>query len=861
MTPYSLSPLNWPSPDNERKKVNGPAIDLHGLTLLLVAAACLTGMVVSSLLQISPLSLLIGIVPALIGVPLLWNDTRGRIILLIVFSLLVGVWRYASVSPQNDPNSIYWFVNKGKVEIQGSISNEPTIQGKSRVLPVSASRISLDAGATWQNADGEVEVRTLDTGGTIEDPYGANYGDAVEVQGKLQSPDQYTPAGMVATMAFPRISVTSSGGIPILAALFHLRVLLATAITQSLPQPEASVLIAILLSLRTPAIKPLANYFNETGTAHLIAPSGFKVTLVCGIIISSTRWLDTKRTAQTGKTVQQWQLLPAERRKGAVRRWLVTSLVLLCITIYTILSGLGPAAIRAGIMGVLMVIAPKNSRVYNVYTALAFAALVMCLIDPFVLWDVGFQLSFLGTLGIIRLGPSLQRLLSFLDRVPFGYTISELTAMTLAAEIATLIITAQIFNTISIIAPLTNILTVPLLGIILSMGIVISVLGLFASQLSIICGWAILPLLRYVVFIIWWCAHVPGAYITVPPNAISTPLGWGLYGLLALIIGVTYYRWPYWFQIHDSLRPRGFSKRTWLIAQISILLLFVLATGTSALATPANRQLTITFLRVGPANQPLQGEAILIQTPDGKTVFIDGGPDTVSLDQQLDSQLPSWQRSLDLVLLTTPRSDHLVGSQDIVSRYQIGEVADAGMLHPNTGYALWRHTIAERNIRYLQLRQGMTIPVGTQLAIQVFWPTSPLHKSSDEERDNGLIVRIVTPNLRMLLLGVTANSNYALEGLLAEIAPAYLQTDIVQVVGQTDKPFSSSLLSVLQLAHTKLLIISPASLSAKQRKAGASTIVDVSPELNALVGQVVQTAQMGTLQIHANSSGWNVTPV
>lgn len=857
---------HWPPQSNHNGSESLQPLDLHGLTLVVVAVACLTGMFLASLVQFSPVSLVIGLVPALIGVPLLWNDDRGRIILLVVFSLLVGAWRYTIASPLNDPGTISTFIGTGKVEVQGSVTDEPTIQGRTRVLLVSVTAISLNTGATWQDAHGELEVRTLDSTGVIEDPYGANYGDVVQLQGTLQPKDQYTAAGVFANMSFPRISVSSTGGNPVLAALYHLRVMLATVIVQSLPQPEAAVLIAILLSLRTPTLKPLTNFFNETGTAHLIAPSGFKVTLVAGIIMSSTRWLSKKRdvqtdqTEQSGQTEEAWQMLPAERQRGAVRHWLVTALVVTGIVVYTILSGAGPAAIRAGIMGVIVVIAPRIGRIYNVYTALAFAALIMCMFDPFVLWDVGFQLSFLGTLGIVRLTPPLQRLFSPLEHVPLGHMLAEINAVTLAAEIATLAITAQTFNTISFIAPFTNILTVPLLSMLLVVGLLMSILGLAYAPLGILCGWAAYPLLRYITDTVTWCAHIKWAY--TPWNNTNSVLAWGYCGLLALIDSTIRYsrlKWLYNNQV--KAQTPIFSKRTWRIAQASALLLIILATGTAAFATRGNGQLTITFLSVGPANQPAQGEAILVQTADGKTVFIDGGPDTASLDSALDSKLQSWQRSLDLVLLTTPRSDHLTGSQDIVSRYQIGEVADAGMLHPSTGYALWRHTIAERNIHYLQLRQGMTITVGTQLALQVFWPAAPLHKSSDEERDNGLIVRLLTPNMRMLLLGVTAASNYALDGLLTSIAPVYLQADIVQVVGQTDKNFSSSMLSVLQATHAKLLIITPASLTPRQRKAGASTIIDVSAQLNALFTQIVQTAQVGTLEVQSSANGWSITSV
>jgi competence protein ComEC len=131
------------------------------------------------------------------------------------------------------------------------------------------------------------------------------------------------------------------------------------------------------------------------------------------------------------------------------------------------------------------------------------------------------------------------------------------------------------------------------------------------------------------------------------------------------------------------------------------------------LITQSNGDLTVTFLSVGPADQPAQGEAILVRTPEGKTMLIDGGMDAASLSQALDSQMSPWQHSLDIVLLTCSRQDHLAGLLDVVMRYAIGEVIDAGMLHPNTTYARWRRTISERTFPYTQVVQGDTISLGT----------------------------------------------------------------------------------------------------------------------------------------------------
>lgn len=388
---------------------------------------------------------------------------------------------------------------------------------------------------------------------------------------------------------------------------------------------------------------------------------------------------------------------------------MLTLPVLTSIAMYTILSGAGPAAIRAGMMGALLVIAPRIGRSYDIYSALAFAALLMSLEDPFILWEAGFLLSFLGTLGIVLFTPYLQRLLHPLTRFPGGHTLAETVAMTMAAQIATLPIFATTFQNISLIAPLANMLTVPLLGILITLGTGLCLGGLVFLPLATLWGWLIWPLLWYVEHIVDWCAHVPGAYI--PVNNFATSLTWGYYGLLAL---------SFWWLAHDRASVAQaaaranqhqhahpiISPRLMPSIQASVAVVVLLGTGIAMYSTPGTSALTVTFLAVGPANQPLQGEAILIRTPDKRTILIDGGLDSVSLGQELDSRLPPWQHTLDLVVLTTPLREHLSGLLDVENRYQITMVIDAGMLHSSATYAQWRRNISERYQHYLPVVQG-----------------------------------------------------------------------------------------------------------------------------------------------------------
>jgi beta-lactamase superfamily II metal-dependent hydrolase len=182
------------------------------------------------------------------------------------------------------------------------------------------------------------------------------------------------------------------------------------------------------------------------------------------------------------------------------------------------------------------------------------------------------------------------------------------------------------------------------------------------------------------------------------------------------------------------------------------------------------------------------------------------------------------------------------------------------MLHPTATYALWRRTITERNLRYMPVVQGTTIAIGSQVALQVLWPSANLHKGSNEARDNGLIVRMVAPGVSVLLLGVAAQSKYALSGLLSNLDVNDLQAEIVQIVGEVNRPFPTELAGVLQKAHPSLLVITPASLSAQQSKLGvSSTVIPLAPSLADGSGwQSLQTAQVGTIEISSGNDGWNM---
>jgi beta-lactamase superfamily II metal-dependent hydrolase len=403
------------------------------------------------------------------------------------------------------------------------------------------------------------------------------------------------------------------------------------------------------------------------------------------------------------------------------------------------------------------------------------------------------------------------------------------------------------FNEVSFIAPLANLLSVPLLGILLTLGTLICLSGLIAMPLALMCGWLAWPLLWYVTSVISWCSGLPGAYLQV--NNLSPLVAWTYYAFLAWMAFLLITRWRPVKHEHLQRSP-VLSQRAKVLIQCTLALIMVLSTSILAQAAPADKTLTLSLLSNG-----TPGQALFLRTRDGQTALIDEGASSATIAQTLDSRLPFWQRTLNLLILSDTSPTNLAGLQDVITRYQVQHVVDAGMLYPDLAYARWRNALDTRNLAYTQVRQGALITLGQQTTFQVLWPPAHLHKSSDETHDNALILRLQAPGLSLLFLDSTALSSYALRMFLAGVAPTNLQAQAVQLTGEEGKAFPPVLASVLAWAQPSLILLN--TLPARRnKKTGQVT----TPSLSVPPGpwQVIRGEQTGSLELQSAGNAWNI---
>lgn len=271
-----------------------------------------------------------------------------------------------------------------------------------------------------------------------------------------------------------------------LSKIFHVRNLLQENIRKVIPEPEGALASGILFGGSNELSKEIQNEFSQTGMTHIVAVSGYNVTIIAEYLIIIGIWIGL------------W-------RKKAV--WFA----IVGVVLFVIMIGLPSSAVRAGVMGTLLLWAMKNGRLANSENAIIFAAAAMLFFNPLLLrWDIGFQLSFLATLGIVFSSPIWEK--SFVKKNK-ALGISEIIALSLSAQIFVLPIIAYNFHIVSLISLLANVLILPVVPLSMLLVFLAALSGFVFAPLSMVLAWLAFVPLTYEIKIIHILSQFPWASI------------------------------------------------------------------------------------------------------------------------------------------------------------------------------------------------------------------------------------------------------------------------------------------------------------------------------------------------------------
>jgi competence protein ComEC len=429
---------------------------------------------------------------------------------LVSGAIVMGALRGACAVTAPGPGSVNGHLGARPVVIVGFVRSADPGPGATAIID--ADHLS-DA-----DTDGRVTGGVLVSGPLIP---ALLPGDQVEIDATgLRPLDRRPGAGSAQTLerddveamaTSPQVFVLASGGVSVARGIAWAQAQLLSAVNRALPEPAAALTLGIAFGIHEPLGAGVRAPLQDAGLIHIVVVSGLKVVLIIGLVTTAARAFEWSR-----------------------RRTLTVALPV--VAAYVLVSGAGPAAIRSALMAGAAMLVATGARRTDPVPMLTLAAALMLGVGPNLIEDPGFQLSFLGTAGILLLAAPIAA------RVSGPRLIVEPFAMTLAAQLATFPIMAGTFGVISIGGPIANALVLPLLPVMILTGGT----GAILSALSPALGWVPLQLAgagsSVVTTVAGVVAAIPGAAVQLGnwPPAWSVAEATGVMVALATLAVMTH---------------------------------------------------------------------------------------------------------------------------------------------------------------------------------------------------------------------------------------------------------------------------------------------------------------------------------
>jgi competence protein ComEC len=504
-------------------------------------------------------------------------------------------------------------------------------------------------------------------------------------------------------------------------------------IIDSLHSPrQAGFLKGIIFGYRGDIPSDVKQAFTDTGTIHILAVSGSNVAFVAFIFFSLFGLFRISRRAITGAAI-------------------------LGLIVYMLLTGSSPSVVRATIMIIVILCGTLFERKTDIYNSISFAAIILLLWNTNTLFDIGFQLSFSAVISIVYFYPRLVSLYRFVpDKITKIKIIDaglKLLALSFSAQLGTIPFIVYYFNRISVISVIANLPVVPVSGINTFIGAVeimiypiSSFIAKFYAAANDSLVWLLLEFVKH-------AASVPFATIEI----------WHFPAVF--IIG--------YFIAFFSVFNLDFAQlRIWM-------LIFVLILGNYFLFERVwidlNPKLIATVIDIG------QGDAALLEFPNGKRMLVDAGPSSQQFDAGERTIVPFLKhkgiKKLDYLIITHPHSDHIGGAGSILKSIKVDTLAMASI---NTENRLLRETLEiarEKNVGIKTIFAGNKIPIDSNARVYILYPRQD-QCSGKSANNSSVVMKIYYGKSSMLLTGDTENTDE--KSIICRYAE-FLSNDILKV--------------------------------------------------------------------------------
>ena len=594
------------------------------------------------------------------------------------------------------------------------------------------------------------------------------YGDKVILQGEFRKGSEQRNTGgfdyqlylksihIYGTLKVENYQKISSDNANWISKSIHtIKLVIAENIEKTLEKEEAQIVKGLILGDATALEEELKAKFQIANISHVLAVSGMHIIyIVIGIEVFFKKWLGKRN---------------------------VKYVIIFGLVFYMALTGYTSSIVRAGIMGMMNIVAFLVYRKNDIWTSIAISLGIILIQNPYAITGVGLQLSYLGTIGIILFNKNIKQ---YLDNVKWiknniqlkkskriskiVENLKDMISVTLSAQTMILPIMLYHFNMIGIYFVVANILVSIIIGPIMFLSIIFifsSFIHLQISQfISIFLSLGIQILMQ-----ISNLANLPFSKIYVPTPSvlfifiyyIGILAGNQIYviytskylngtkrrvkNLIALMKYRLYEKKKKTKKIYQKiLRERNikaFIKRTYKGIFLIIFLIGIYQFP---------KDLEIHFLDVG------QGDSCFIITPNRKTILIDGGGSTSStFDVGKDTLIPylldEGYTKLDYVFISHFDQDHVGGVLSLLEELKVGQIFISKQGETSDNYEAFLEIVAEKNLKVQEVKMGDKMTIG-DVTFHILWPTEN-HIEENILNNNAMVMKLQYKSFSMLFTG------------------------------------------------------------------------------------------------------------
>ncbi len=503
----------------------------------------------------------------------------------------------------------------------------------------------------------------------------------------------------------------SEGGIPLFRASLSLRRSVEDRVTALWPYPANALFLGLLLGEDAALQEELVEDFAVTGTVHILAVSGANTALVTGLLFLVFRVLGF-------------------RRKNSA--WLS----LFGLLLFVFMTGAPPSVCRAALWGGLILLAVICERAPRLGTLAILSAALLVAHNPFTLFDLSFQLSYLAALGLVTFGPWWYARLKGLWR-PAAATL----AATLGAQMGVWVLMADRFNQFAVYSIPANLAVAPLVA-------AATASGLLAMSVSFLAGGAAAPFveaarlpLEILPATASWIASWPGASMVVA----TPPLKWVVVFHTMLFLSFTIF-WP----AEAPEKPSGTwtrRERIRILARRGCLACWILflafTCGGMILEKRASKPFRVVFLAVG------HGNAVVLEDPSGRVMVVDGGRerDGPARWNPVVAYLrhKGWNR-VEAILNTHPDADHVGGLVSVLEACSVGKAYQGkGARARSRVYQLFLKRLEEKRVPLIEAQRGFRLTELPGVETRVAHPPAGFRPRKHRENNRSVVLWTEAP--------------------------------------------------------------------------------------------------------------------